>query len=97
MQVVCINDKDKPAIIPQEEWIEEGNVYTVVSIRKMGLQHETLGYELEEVALTERSAPFEFYDAERFAILFDVSLRQVFQEEEKVEEEFIEPADFDLI
>jgi len=95
MQVVCINDKNKPDIIPQEEWIEEGNVYTVVSIRKMGLQHETLGYELEEVALTERSAPFEFYDAERFAILFDVSLRQVLQEEE--EEEFIEPADFDLI
>lgn len=95
MQVVCINDKNKPNIIPQEEWIEEGTIYTVIGVRKMGFQRETLGYELEEVTLTEESAPYEFYDAERFAILFDVSLRQVLQEEKK--EEFIEPADFDLI
>ena len=94
MQVVCINDKNKPDIIPQDEWIEEGQTYTVIGIKKMGLQ-ETLGYDLEEVALTDKSAPYEYYDAERFAIIFDISLRQVFEEEE--EEEIIEPADFDLI
>jgi len=94
MQVVCINDKNKPDIIPQDEWIEEGQTYTVIGIKKMGLQ-ETLGYDLEEVALTDKSAPYEYYDAERFAIIFDISLRQVFEEEK--EEEIIEPADFDLI
>ena len=95
MQVVCINDKNKPSIIPDCEWIQEGEVYTVIGIKRMGLQSGTLGYELEEVTLTDRSAPFEYYDADRFEVLFDVSLRTVLSED--LEDELVEPADFDLI
>ncbi len=29
VEVYCITDKDKPEIIPQDEWIEEGKVYEV--------------------------------------------------------------------
>ena len=94
MQVVCIDDTNKPDIISQDEWIEEGQTYTVIGIKKMGLQ-DGLGYDLEEVALTDKSAPYEYYNAERFAIIFDISLKEVFEERE--EEELIEPADFDLI
>ena len=94
MQVVCIDDTNKPDIIPQDEWIEEGQTYTVIGITKMGLQ-DGLGYNLEEVALTDKSAPYEYYNAERFAIIFDISLKKVFEERE--EEELMEPADFDLI
>ena len=97
MQVVCINDKNKPDIIPEEEWISEGEIYTVISIHQMGLQAGKLGYELEEITLTEKSAPYEFFDANRFEIIFEVSLRDVLSEDLEEDDDIIEPADFDLI
>ena len=66
MKVICINSEGKPDKIPSKEWIKEGEIYTVTQIDRMGLQHGTIGFKLEEIELTENSFPFEFYDAERF-------------------------------
>lgn len=65
MRVVCVNDSNKPDKIPVNQWIKKGNVYTVVRAVKMGIQANTLGFDLEEVNLTG-CFPYEYYDAKRF-------------------------------
>ena len=37
MRVICTNSEGKPDNISFEEWIQEGDVYTVTAIDKMGL------------------------------------------------------------
>ena len=51
MKVICINDANKPAKIPQHEWIKEGVIYTVIEVVKMGIQAGKFGYLLKEVTL----------------------------------------------
>ncbi len=65
MKVVCINSSNKPDKVPAAQWIEKGKAYTVVRVVKMGIQANTLGFDLEEVNL-EGCFPYEFYDAKRF-------------------------------
>jgi len=65
MRVVCVNDSNKPDKIPTNQWIKKGNVYTVVRAVKMGIQANTLGFDLEEVNLSG-CFPYEYYDAKRF-------------------------------
>ena len=66
MKVICIDATKKPNRISPDEWIKEGVVYTVINAIKMGLQAGKVGLELKEVKLTERSFPYEYYDAKRF-------------------------------
>jgi hypothetical protein len=91
MQVVCINDENRPKRISPYEWIEEGKTYTVVEISKMGLQAGRFGYKLKEVQLSEQSFPYEYYNSDRFVPL--IPLQQVLREEEP--EELV--ADLDLV
>jgi len=65
MKVMCIDDSNKPDKVPTNQWIKKGNVYTVVRAVKMGIQANTLGFDLEEVNLTG-CFPYEYYDAKRF-------------------------------
>lgn len=83
MRVLCINDANKPLKIPESEWIKKDTVYTVVSAAPMGLQQGKLGYKLKEVQLSPESFPYEYYDAQRFAIIIEESV----VEEETVSEE----------
>ena len=69
MQVICINDSDKPKRVSQSEWITKGKIYTVVEVVKMNLQNNKLGYRLKEVQLSDQSFPYEFYSSERFGIV----------------------------
>ena len=85
MKVICIDASNKPAKISPNEWIEEGIVYTVVSIINMGLQPGKLGLTLKEVQLSKKSFPYEYYDATRF-----IPIEGLFAEEEKVEEKEVE-------
>ena len=83
MQVVCINDENRPKRISPYEWIEEGKTYTVVEVSKMGLQAGKFGYKLKEVQLSEQSFPYEYYNSDRFVPL--IPLQQVLREEEPEE------------
>ena len=83
MQVICINDENRPKRISPYEWIEEGKTYTVVEVSKMGLQAGKFGYKLKEVQLSEQSFPYEYYNADRFVPV--EPLKQALKEE-KVEE-----------
>jgi len=64
-KVVCVNDQNKPKKIPLSEWVVQGNVYTVRRVVPLALGNQ-LGFELEEVALSPDSFPYEFYSASRF-------------------------------
>ena len=66
MKVICIDATKKPNRISPDEWIKEGVVYTVIHAVNMGLQAGKVGLKLKEVQLTEKSFPYEFYDANRF-------------------------------
>lgn len=89
MKVICINDKNKPKIIPNEEWVVEGKVYTVEKVIPLGLKPGRFGYILKEVKLSEESSPYETYATERFGIIGGVITAE--GKEVSVEEYFAEP------
>jgi len=91
--MICIDADNKPKNVPVEEWIQEGDTYTVTRIVRMGLQKNTYGYLLKEVQLSSKSFPYELYDAIRF---LPIELLSNMKEEEK-EEVNIEEACLELI
>ena len=66
MKMICIDSSNKPAKIPIEQWIKEGQVYTVIKVVKMGLQNGRYGVLLEEVEMSANCFPYEYYDLNRF-------------------------------
>ncbi len=93
MRVICIDSDKKPKNVPVEEWVQEGDMYTVTRIVKMGLQKDIYGFLLKEVQLSSRSFPYELYNASRF---LPIELLSNMKEEEK-EEVIIEEACLELI
>jgi hypothetical protein len=91
MKVICIDAGNKPKKIPFEEWIKEGEVYTIVEVVKMGLKPGTFGLRLKEVSLSEKSFPYEYYDASRF-----IPVESIKSQKEEVKEE-VKEADLDLV
>ena len=91
MKVICIDADNKPKNVPIEEWVQEGNTYTVTRIVRMGLQKETYGFLLKEVQLSSRSFPYELYDSSRF---LPIGILSDMKEEEKVN---IEDVNLELI
>ena len=89
MKVICINNSNKPNNIPDSEWIKKDEIYTVTSVKAMGLQPGKFGYLLKEIQLSELSFPYELYDADRFIPLNNPFLKQQKQtvSETVVEEE----------
>jgi len=68
MRVTCINDSNRPKQIPPEKWIVKGEVYTVVSTTMMNIQRNKVGLKLAEIDLGQSCFPYEYFDADRFAI-----------------------------
>jgi hypothetical protein len=63
-RVVCVNDKAKPKDF-YGEWIETGEVYTVVDAKYLAKQRMSIGYKLAEIDLPSES-PYQFFMANRF-------------------------------
>jgi hypothetical protein len=91
MKAICIDSSNKPAKVPIEQWVKEGETYTIIKIVKMGLQDGRYGVLLKEVQMSADCFPYEYYDAERF-IPLDIKLHQLEEEKEEVLE-----ADLELI
>ena len=91
MRSICIDSSNKPAKVPIEQWIKEGEVYTIIKVVKMGLQDKKYGVLLKEVQMSADCFPYEYYDADRFVPL-DM---RVYEAEEKKEE--VLEADLELI
>lgn len=91
MKMMCIDSSKKPSKVPVEQWIKEGEVYTVTKVVKMGLQDGKYGVLLKEVQMSADCFPYEYYDADRF-IPLDM---RVYEAQEKKEE--VLEADLELI
>ena len=91
MKVICIDSSNKPAKIPVEQWIKEGEAYTVIKAVQMGLQDGKYGFLLKEVQMSADCFPYEYYDADRF-IPLDIRVYELQEKQEEVLE-----ADLDLI
>lgn len=89
MKVICIDSSRKPIKIPVEQWIKEGEPYTVIKAVQMGIQDGKYGFLLKEVQMSADCFPYEYYDADRFIPL---DIRVANMEEEEVKE-----ADLELI
>jgi hypothetical protein len=91
MKMICIDSSRKPSKVPIEQWIEEGEAYTVIKVVKMGLQNGKYGVLLKEVQMSADCFPYEYYDADRF-IPLDIRVYEAQEEKEEVLE-----ADLELI
>lgn len=91
MRCICIDASNKPDKIPDNEWVKEGEVYTITRVVRMGLQDNKFGVLLKEVKLSAESFPYELYDADRF-LPIDL-LSQVLEETK----ETVKEADLELI
>jgi hypothetical protein len=69
MRVICINALNRPTKVPIEQWIKEGEIYTVMRIVRLALQQDKLGLLLKEIKMEDSCFPYEFYDGDRFAII----------------------------
>lgn len=91
MRVICIDGANKPSKVPIEQWIKEGEVYTIIKVVPMGLQDGKYGVLLKEVQMSADCFPYEYYDADRF-IPLDIRVYELQEKETEVLE-----ADLDLI
>jgi hypothetical protein len=89
MKVICINSSNKPAKVPIEQWVKEGETYTIIKLVTMGLQDGRHGVLLKEVQMSADCFPYEYYDADRFVPL-DTRVANM-------EEEVVKEADLELI
>ncbi len=80
MTVVCINDKGKPAEIPNSQWIKKDEKYTVIELVKCNAQGGLLGYKLAEISL-EDCVPYICFAANRFVPLSEIIDKEVWEEE----------------
>ena len=69
VEVICINDKNRPSEIPYEKWIKKDSNYHIWWIDKIMLMGGQLGCKLEEIWLDDSCNPYEYFMLSRFAIL----------------------------
>ena len=65
MKIMCINDKNKPAEIPQEKWVQAGSIYTLIEAQPL-LSSNSLGFVLAEITLGEDCFPYHYFNPNRF-------------------------------
>lgn len=66
--MTCINDSNRPKQIPPEKWIVKGEHYTVIATTMMNIQRNKIGLKLAEIDLGQSCFPYEYFDADRFAV-----------------------------
>ncbi len=66
---------------------EKNTIYTITEVVKLPVQGYKLGYKLEEIELNDSCFPYEFYDAERFMFLLDVSIELITHDLDDIEDD----------
>lgn len=79
MKIICINDKNRPAEIPANKWIEAGTVYTLIAVQHL-LSSNELGFELDEVKLDETCFPYHYFSPKRFTPIDEEALIESMEE-----------------
>lgn len=70
IRCICIDDSNKPDIIPQDRWIKSGEEYRITWVFHYP-ETKSAGFTLYEKPLGEEFLPFESFDAHRFGIAAD--------------------------
>ena len=66
MEIVCINNKDKPSEYPSNEtWLKEGLFYTPLKVAY--LIDGNIGVKVAEITPSEDN-PFQYFNINRFAV-----------------------------
>lgn len=81
MQVICINDSNKPKQVPENKWIKKGNTYTVIAAVKLNIQLGKIGFKLKEIELDHSCFPYEYFDSDRFSLEVNSSVTTKQEEE----------------
>lgn len=72
VEVICINDSNRPLEIPQRKWLKKDEKYNVIFTCTAFLDpahtKRTLAFSLAEIELTDNEMPYEYFSAKRFAI-----------------------------
>jgi len=71
--VICIDDANRPAEIPQDKWIVKDDIYTVEKVVRT--LDGNIGFVLKEKVLTEDNFPFRCFDHKRFAVATEEDLK----------------------
>jgi hypothetical protein len=68
IECICIDDSDRPHLIPIEKWCKKGVRYKITHVYKMARQSNILGCSIYELPLDESCAPYEMFKLSRFGI-----------------------------
>ena len=78
IQMLCIDDSNRPEEIPLTHWIEKDELYTLKDVKRLKMQGGRLGVQVDEIDLLELRGQHEYFSLERFAI--DVDELKAFKE-----------------
>lgn len=70
MEILCINDQNRPNEIPTSRWISLGESYTIRKLVLMKQQHGIAGIKLNEIN-NDDLFPYTYFRLDRFAISSD--------------------------
>tara|TARA_B100001287_G_C22456805_1_gene423142 strand:- start:154 stop:483 length:330 start_codon:yes stop_codon:yes gene_type:complete len=80
LKVICIDASNKPEEIPEDLWVKQDEIYTIKDVARLAIQGDKIGYKFEEIELDESCFPYEFYNADRFMFLLDVTIAAVLED-----------------
>lgn len=66
IECICINDKGKPYIIPQNKWLVKDNKYHITHVGT-SLGTNVICVTVAEITLTKEYYPYEGFRLDRFA------------------------------
>jgi hypothetical protein len=72
IEVVCINDKDRPADVPSNRWVKENEIYHITLIERMNIQGGAYGCKLAE-RNNDDLFPYTHFALGRFAPVADIT------------------------
>lgn len=92
LEVICINDQDRPNEIPLTRWVKKGNFYHITEVARLNAQGGIYGCKLAEIN-NDDLVPYQYFRLDRFAL----PVRELSEEEllEKIDiselKEVLEP------
>lgn len=67
MKIICVDDKNRPEIIPTSKWVKKNESYTPIGIIKCNAQGGIFGVVLAEIDLSG-CEPYKCFSIHRFSI-----------------------------
>ena len=71
VEVICIDDKNRPNEVPLNRWIKKGTTYHIIEIAKLNAQGGIYGCKLAEIN-NDDLVPYQFFRLNRFASKADL-------------------------